>query len=132
MRIYQQRARTEEPGVPVLARGDDTSELELGTYSILELGPEATADGHWELVSVLCDGRPVASAQGRTSVRLTEDDPHQDCTFVDRFTRDPEPPNPTLPPTVRPTPTPEPRRPPTGRRPRRLRDVRRPQRRRCA
>ena len=129
---YQQRARTRRSrgcaSWPAATTRASSSSAPTASSSSAR---RATAAGHWELVSVLCDGRPVASAQGRTSVRLTEDDPHQDCTFVDRFTRDPEPPNPTLPPDRQadadagPGSHAGPRR---RRRPRRLRDVRRPQR----
>ncbi|MDA0171654.1 DUF11 domain-containing protein [Solirubrobacter taibaiensis] len=100
-----QRARVRRQLIPVTATGDDTSALPLGVYDIREFGRQVTSQGIWRVESVLCDGRPVANAQGRTQVRLTRADPSKDCTFVNRFVRSgPPPPEPT--PT--PTPTPEP------------------------
>jgi uncharacterized repeat protein (TIGR01451 family) len=106
-REYHQRATVRRQLVPVRARGDDTSQLLLGVYDIREFGRVVTPEGRWELSSVLCDGRPMPSAQGRTQVRLTRGDPRKDCTFVNRFNRNP-PPAPTPAPTPEPTPTPVP------------------------
>ena len=99
---FEQRAETSGSGDTALATGDDTSALVLGRYEIVEIGPGARAGGHWTLESVLCDGVPVGNAQGRTIVTLGEADPSADCTFVNRFSPDPEPENPSAPSTTPP------------------------------
>jgi uncharacterized repeat protein (TIGR01451 family) len=96
---FEQRAVTAGPGQTAVAEGDDTSALALGRYEIVEIGPGPRDDGHWSLESVLCDGAPVGSAQGRTVVTLGEADPSIDCTFVNRFSPTPEPENPSAPST---------------------------------
>jgi uncharacterized repeat protein (TIGR01451 family) len=105
----QQRATTRRQLVPVTATGDSTAALRLGRYDIREFGRRVTPEGTWQLDAVLCDGRPVAFAQGRTQVRLTRSDPRKDCTFINRFVANPDPePTPTPTPSPTPTPTPEP------------------------
>ena len=83
--VYQQRAVVSRAGVPAMATGDATNRLPLGTYDIQETTP--TGDGSWQLQSVICNGVPVGSAQGRIRIRLTADQPDMDCTFADRFSR---------------------------------------------
>lgn len=107
--VYVQTAVVRRQLVPVTAAGDDTAHVPLGTYDVTETEPTPRADGHWRLVGVVCDGRPVGSAQGRAQIRLTASDPSADCTFYDQFLRTPEPPNPNPPPEPDPDdPTPPP------------------------
>jgi uncharacterized repeat protein (TIGR01451 family) len=105
---YEQAAAVRRPLVPLRAVGDDTSQLPLGSYSIIESGQRITRNGHWTLDAVLCDGRPQPAAQGQIRIRLTAADPAKDCTFFNSFHRRPEPPNPQPTPSPTPTPTPNP------------------------
>src|SRR5262249_42312930 len=84
-RAYRQTAPVRRPNHPLRAVGDDTKELPLGTYSIVETGQRFTPNGHWTLDGVLCDGLPVAAAQGRIVIRLSAADPAKDCTFLNTF-----------------------------------------------
>lgn len=93
-RSYAQSATTTRPGAPARAGGDRTDQLPLGIYEITESTRAATSQGHWRQELVLCDGRPVGSAQGRVRVRLTAGRPRARCTFTNRFVPGPEPPNP--------------------------------------
>lgn len=103
---YLQTATTTQIGVPVLASGDDTTALPLGRYVIRELTPSAPdVPGSWRLASAVCDGAPVATAEGAGTVTLTANNPTVDCTVVDEFVPEPEPP---LPPTPTPPPGPTP------------------------
>ena len=88
---YEQHATTTKQGVAVLAQGDDTSKLPLGSYDIRETTPSGTDGGGWRVESVLCNGIPVGSAQGRTRVTLTQENPDLDCTITDRFIEDAAP-----------------------------------------
>ena len=88
---YEQHATTTKQGVAVLAQGDDTSKLPLGSYDIRETTPSGTDGGGWRVESVLCNGIPVGSAQGRTRVTLTRENPEVDCTITDRFIEDAAP-----------------------------------------
>jgi uncharacterized repeat protein (TIGR01451 family) len=99
-RSYEQSATTEGPGQTATATGDATSAIPLGRYEIVETGPAPIAGGSWKLESVICDGLPTAAAQGRIVVTLGEADPSADCSFVNRFTKTPEPVNPTNEPTT--------------------------------
>jgi uncharacterized repeat protein (TIGR01451 family) len=90
-RAYEQHATTKQQGVAVLAQGDDTSNLPLGAYDIRETTPSGTDGGGWRVESVLCNGIPVGSAQGRTRVTLTSENPDLDCTVTDRFVEDAAP-----------------------------------------
>jgi Domain of unknown function DUF11 len=94
---FEQRATTEREGQTVKATGDDTSDLELGRYEIVETGPVVRPGGHWRLESVICDGVPRGSALGRAVVTLTRSNPRVDCTFVNRFVRGDEPDQPGIP-----------------------------------
>ena len=93
-RSYEQSATTKSQNVPVLATGDDTSKLRLGTYAIQETTPSEPSAGYWTLDAIVCNGQAVGSAQGQAEVTLTADEPDVDCTFTDRFTRGAEPPTP--------------------------------------
>ena len=104
-REYLKSATVSRQVIPVTATGDSTNQLPLGTYDILEFGRRQTEQGRWQLASVLCDGRPVPNAQGRTQVRLTRSNPRVSCLFVNRLVPDPTP-TPTPTPTPSPTPVP--------------------------
>lgn len=108
---YVQVATVRRQLVPVTAEGDDTTELPLGTYDIVETSPSPRADGYWRMAAVLCDGRPMGSGEGRARIQLTVSDPAADCTFYDEFVREPEPPQPN-PPAPEPAPEPTPVPPP--------------------
>jgi uncharacterized repeat protein (TIGR01451 family) len=83
--VYEQRAVVAREDVPVTAVGDATNRLLLGTYDIQETTPGGR--GSWRLESVVCNGEPVGSAQGRIRIRLTAAEPDMTCTFRDRFSR---------------------------------------------
>jgi uncharacterized repeat protein (TIGR01451 family) len=80
--LYQQEATTTVEGRRVLATGDDTTGIPIGTYDIQESTTSNAGSGSWLLEAVTCDGVPVGSAQGRIRVTLTADDPTVDCTFT--------------------------------------------------
>jgi uncharacterized membrane protein YgcG len=86
-RQLRQSATTTAEGVPVLATGDPSGRLPLGRYVIQETTPSEPADGAWTLDSLLCDGIPVPTAQGKTTIELTSENPSIDCTFSDSFAR---------------------------------------------
>lgn len=102
---YSQTGTTTAEGTPVVATGDDLSNLPLGSYDIIETNPSPLPDGYWTLVAVLCNGLPVGSAQGRIEITLTASDPRVDCLVINRFVRGTEPANPTHP-VAPPAPTP--------------------------
>jgi hypothetical protein len=85
-------APTRAVGVAVRATGDDTSDLPLGRYTIVETGPDPDPDGEWSVDTVVCNGIPVPSAQGRIEVELTASEPVLDCTYTNRFRPGAEPP----------------------------------------
>lgn len=85
--VYQQQADVRREGVPVTAEGDSTDGIPIGTYEIQETTP--SGDENWRLESVMCNGVPVGSAQGRVRIRLTGDRPDMTCTFTDRVRRSP-------------------------------------------
>ena len=93
-------ARTNRPGVPALAEGDDLSSIPVRGYEIRQ---DAIGAGKWQLVAVTCDGEPVPFDQGGVGVLLTEAQPNARCTFVNRRHNEPEPPTPG--PTPGPVPT---------------------------
>ena len=93
-------ARTNRPGVPALAEGDDLSSIPVRGYEIRQ---DAIGAGKWQLVAVTCDGEPVPFDQGGVGVLLTEAKPNARCTFVNRRHNEPEPPTPG--PTPGPVPT---------------------------
>ena len=103
-----QSATTTAPGRPVRAAGDDLSGLPLGTYTIVETGPAPSARGEWSVEGIVCDGVPVASAQGRFQVTLTAARPQADCTVTDGFRAVPEPPTAPPPPVSPPETIPPP------------------------
>jgi hypothetical protein len=109
---YTQSAVVSHAGDTVLATGDSTAHLRLGTYRITETRTAKVTGGRWTMAYVLCNGQLVGGAQGRITVTLTASTPKLDCTFVNRFTRTgtpttgapaPAPPPPLGAPT---TPTP--------------------------
>ncbi len=66
--------------------GDDLSKLPLVGYTIQQ---NAFKSGNWELVSVTCNDEPVSFEQGsQVQVKLTANSPREDCTFVNRLTKD--------------------------------------------
>lgn len=103
----EQRATTRSPGTSVRATGEATDELALGRYTIVETGPEPEPRGEWSVETVLCDGVPYSSAQGRIEVELTAAAPDLDCTYVNRFqrVREPDVVVPPAPPQTPDTPT---------------------------
>jgi uncharacterized repeat protein (TIGR01451 family) len=102
----QQLAVTTEAGEAVEAEGDSLDELPVGEYSIQETIGGAD---RWEVARVECDGVLIPAIKGRITLELTADEPHRDCTFVNRRIGDDPPPDP--PPTPTP-PVPEPVPPP--------------------
>jgi uncharacterized repeat protein (TIGR01451 family) len=111
---YTQTADVTKPDVAVLATGDDTSHLPLGSYKIQEYASGGTSSARWHLTKVSCNGRSVGSTNGNTiEVRLTSGSLSEDCTFTDTYsTSPPTPPTPPVPPAP-PTPTPSPAPAPT-------------------
>ncbi|MBF6620307.1 MAG: DUF11 domain-containing protein [Patulibacter sp.] len=103
---YVQTATVRQELAPVTAQGDDTTEIPLGTYDIVETSQRPRVRGYWRMAAVLCDGRPVGSGEGRARIRLTTSDPSADCTFYDQFVRGPVPPRPDPPDPDPPTPDP--------------------------
>jgi hypothetical protein len=106
---FAQSATTTKEAVAVLATGDDTTALPLGTYAVREMTPSpGPVPGSWRLAAVVCNGTPVATAGGGASVTLTTARPKIDCTVTNEFVPLPEPaplPPPPSPPPI-PTPTP--------------------------
>ncbi|MBV9923034.1 MAG: DUF11 domain-containing protein [Pseudonocardia sp.] len=94
---YSQSGTTTSEGTPVVATGNDLSDLALGTYDIVETNPSPEPGGYWVLDAVLCNGLPVGSAEGRIEITLTAENPHMDCLVINRFVRGTEPPDPTNP-----------------------------------
>ncbi len=87
--VYTQSARTTRENVPELATGEATDDVPLGTYDIQETTTSNAGEGSWQLDQVTCDGVPYGSAQGRTRVRLTAENPSIDCVFTNRLTAQP-------------------------------------------
>ena len=102
---YSKTAKVTEQGVAVLATGDATNDLPLGTYQIQELAVGGADPTGWALTSVVCNGELVGSSQGAVLVTLTVQAPTADCTFTDTFTPSTTPPT-TSPPTTSPEPPP--------------------------
>jgi uncharacterized repeat protein (TIGR01451 family) len=110
-RQYTKSATTPADGGTRLARGDRTRHLALGRYVIQETGTVSSEPGRWTLLAAECGDRLRAFAQGQLEVRLTADQPHVVCRFINGFTPDvdpvpPEPPRPT-PPQPSPPPPPD-------------------------
>ena len=103
---YLERAKTTRPGKPVRAAGDDTTRLPLGRYQITEATTVQPAGRHWILDYVLCNGRPVASARGQATIKLTRSHPNANCTFVNQLIPNPPGPTPPTPPTPPAPPSP--------------------------
>ncbi len=104
--VYFKQAKVDKEGVAVLARGDSTRALPLGSYEIHEFAVEGTDSKGWALTSVVCNGKIVGSSQGAITVQLTADKPTMRCVFTNTYTP-PEPPNP-IPPNPTPSPDPDP------------------------
>ena len=102
---YSKTAKVTKEGVAVLATGDSTKHLPLGTYKIQELAVGGADPTGWALTSVICNGRLVGSSQGAVLVTLTARTPKTDCTFTDTFTP-PTAPNPPITPEPSPEPIP--------------------------
>ena len=96
-RSFEQQATTTREGVVARATGDPTDRLPLGAYEITETAPPPTAGGRWTQESVVCNGVPVAAAQGRVRVMLTRAEPSLTCVFANRLVPGPWPPDPTPP-----------------------------------
>ncbi|HEX4520260.1 MAG TPA: DUF11 domain-containing protein [Gaiellaceae bacterium] len=106
--VETQKAKVTKQGVAVLATGDDTSHIPLGTYEIQEYATGGTSSSHWHLTSVFCNDKSVGSKNGNTiDVTLTTNSPTADCTFTNTYATNP----PTPPPHPIPPPPPL---PPTG------------------
>ena len=110
---YEQLAETTADGPPVLAEGDRTTEIPLGTYAIQETTSSVDGrDGLWRVASIVCDQVPVWSEQGRVVIRLTPENPTIRCTFTNELVQPPDPPEPPDPPPpdppVPPGPVPDP------------------------
>ncbi len=84
--IGSREATTKAQNESTKTTGDDLSKLPLVGYTIQQ---NAFRSGNWELISVTCNDRPVAFEQGsQVQVKLTADSPHEDCTFVNKLTKD--------------------------------------------
>ena len=106
-REYTQTAITRGSGDVAKAQGDPTSRLRLGRYVIQETGTVSSDKGRWTLLAAICNNRLRGFGQGQIEIRLTSDQPHAVCRYVNAFTPDvdPVPPNPEpTPPTPSPTP----------------------------
>jgi uncharacterized repeat protein (TIGR01451 family) len=79
-RRYVQSATTTAENEPVLASGDDTGNLPLGSYEVTETS-SGDATSAWRIDGVACNGKAIPAAQGSISIKLTEDAPDVDCTF---------------------------------------------------
>jgi uncharacterized repeat protein (TIGR01451 family) len=84
---YNKIAKVEHEGVSVLATGDRTDALALGTYRIQEFASAGTDPAGWALTSVVCDGKLIGASQGAVSVKLTHDNPVIDCTFTNTWSK---------------------------------------------
>jgi uncharacterized repeat protein (TIGR01451 family) len=101
---YSKTAKVTEQGTTVLAKGDKTDALPLGSYKIQEFAAAGTHPAGWALTSVICNGKVVGSSQGAATVTLTPQAPKADCTFTNTYTS--QPPTPTPKPPVDPDPEP--------------------------
>jgi len=100
-------ATTTAPGVPATAvqvSGDYSLDaLDLGTYSVVESGPDDTADGTWAPQSITCNGASSDPTSSDVLVTLTPTDPQVTCAFTNAFTA--TPPTPTTTTTTAPAAT---------------------------
>ncbi len=74
--------------------------LDLGTYSVVESGPDDTADGSWSTASITCNGASTDPTTSDVLVTLTSSDPHVTCAFTNTFTTGPSPTTTTTAPPV--------------------------------
>lgn len=108
---YKKIATTESQNQPALARGQDTTGIAYGLYSIVQAQPHSSASGTWQLESVSCGGKLVPFAQGIALVRINPKRPRVVCTFTNVLSRNlgvVNPLLPTFPPIPPPTSPPEP------------------------
>jgi hypothetical protein len=88
-------ATTTQAGTAVTATqvsGDYSLDaLDLGTYSVVESGPDDTGTGTWATASIHCNGAVVDPTSSDVLVTLTSADPHVTCAFVNAFTTTPPP-----------------------------------------
>lgn len=89
-------ATTTTEGVPAAARPDtqgldNTDQLRLGQYQIVEQTPNGNPAGEWTLNGVQCNGIQEPFAQGRIEVTLTRNRPHLHCVFTNIHTPHPAP-----------------------------------------
>jgi uncharacterized repeat protein (TIGR01451 family) len=103
---YSKTAKVTEQDVAVLAKGDDTDALPLGSYKIREFATAGTHPSGWALTSVVCNGKLVGSSQGSITITLTTQAPEADCTFTNTYTQTPPSPTPSPQPPVDPDPVP--------------------------
>lgn len=89
-----QSATTTAEGVPVLARGEPSTGLDLGSYVVQETTAPPAHGGHWELVQVECGGSLLPFAAGAALVELTASHPRRPCTFTNQLVPGPIPPGP--------------------------------------
>jgi len=88
-------ATTTQPGTAVTATqvsGDyPLDALDLGTYAVVESGPDDTATGTWSTASIHCNGESRDPTSSDVLVTLTGTDPHVTCAFVNAFATTPPP-----------------------------------------
>jgi len=89
-----QEAEVTSEGQPFDATGEPSDALFFEPYILQEIAPAPTANGHWELISVNCDGEDLPFASGAAVVDITEERHEPVCLFSDRFVREKEPPEP--------------------------------------
>ena len=65
--------------------------LDLGTYAVVESGPDDTGTGTWSTASIHCNGQATDPTSSDVLVTLTTADPHVTCAFVNAFTVNPPP-----------------------------------------
>ena len=86
-------ATTTAPGVPATAvqvSGDySLDSLDLGTYSVVESGPDDTAAGTWAPQSITCNGASSDPTNSDVLVTLTSADPRVTCAFTNALTATP-------------------------------------------
>ncbi len=106
---HLQNATTTTPGVAADAKpltpADDTGNLRLGTYHIVEQ-PPLSSTGDWTLTTVVCNGVAIPFAQGTANVALTGRIPDVHCVFTNVFSATPNPPVPPNPEPDVPPPAP--------------------------
>ena len=86
-------ATTTSPGVAATATktsGDySLDSLDLGSFSVVESGPDDTAAGSWAPKGITCNGTYTSPTASDVLVTLTTTDPHVTCAFTNSFTATP-------------------------------------------